>query len=60
MDEMKKPEDIVKAVESVESSLPELPEAELNQVVGGTKPTDKASPILMNVCATGKHYDEAK
>jgi hypothetical protein len=60
MDEMKRPEDIVKSVASVESSLPELPEGELNQVVGGTKSTDKASPTLMNVCTTGKHYNEAK
>ena len=59
MDETKKPEGIVKAMESVESALPELPEAQLNQVVGGTKLTDKASPKLMTVCATGKHYDEA-
>ena len=55
MDETKKLEDIVKAVESVESSLPELPEGELNQVVGGTKPVDKASPHLLTVCAEGKH-----
>ena len=60
MDETKKPEGIVKAVESVESALPELPEGELNQVVGGTKSTDKASPDLFLKCTTGKHYDEAK
>ena len=60
MDETKKPEGIVKAVESVESALPELPEAQLNQVVGGTKLIDKASPDLFLKCTTGKHYDEAK
>ena len=44
MDETKKPEGIVKAMESVESALPELPEAQQNQEVGGTKLTDKESP----------------
>jgi hypothetical protein len=57
MDETKKPEEIVRAAESVESALPELPEGELNQVVGGTKSTDKASPKLMSSCATGKHIE---
>ena len=55
MDETKKPEGIVKAMESVESALPELPEGELNQVVGGTKPTDKATPDLFLKCTEGKH-----
>ena len=56
MDETKKAEEIVA---SVESSLPELPEAELNQVVGGTKPIDKASPKLFQNCVTGTHIKTA-
>jgi hypothetical protein len=55
MDETKKPEDIGKAVESVELPSLELPEAELAQVVGGT---DKASPTLATACAKGKHFDK--
>jgi len=57
MDEVKKAAEIVKSAESLESSLPELPEGELNQVVGGTKQTDKASPKLLLSCATGKHIE---
>jgi len=59
MDETRKLKEIVKPVESVEPSLAEVPEGELNQVVGGTKSTDKASPTLMTSCATGKHIDQA-
>ena len=51
MDETKKPEEIVKPVESVESSLPELPETELNQVVGG-------STTLSSACCKGTHIPE--
>jgi hypothetical protein len=51
MDETKKPEEIVKSIESVESSSPELPEAELNQVVGG-------APKLYDAGAKGTHIPE--
>jgi type VI protein secretion system component Hcp len=34
---------------------PTLSEQELEQVVGGTKTTDKASPKLFEACSSGKH-----
>jgi type VI protein secretion system component Hcp len=36
-----------------------LDEKQLDTVTGGTKSVDKASPVLMQSCATGVHIKEA-
>jgi type VI protein secretion system component Hcp len=41
------------------SQLIELSELQLDNVVGATKITDKASPKLFNSCATGEHIKTA-
>jgi type VI protein secretion system component Hcp len=46
-DEMKKPEET--------TDVP-LPESELEKVAGGVHNVDKASPVLMKVCASGEHF----
>jgi hypothetical protein len=46
-DEIKKPEETTHA--------PVLPDTDLEQVVGGTRPVDKSSPaLLLNTC-NGSH-----
>jgi type VI protein secretion system component Hcp len=43
-----------------QSKLIELSEPQLDNVAGGTKKTDSASPNLFSKCCNGKHIDSAK
>jgi type VI protein secretion system component Hcp len=55
-DEIKKDEQAPEA--KTELSSQPLPESELEKVAGGltfTHPVDKASPVLMQACASGEH-----
>jgi type VI protein secretion system component Hcp len=51
-DEIKNVENEIAKAES----SPTLSEQELEQVVGGTKTTDQASPKLFQLCCSGQHY----
>jgi type VI protein secretion system component Hcp len=58
-DEIKKDEQVPE-VKTEQSSEP-LPESELEKVAGGLSVVhhvDKASPVLMQACATGTHIKE--
>jgi type VI protein secretion system component Hcp len=53
--------DEIKNVETkiAKAEPPTLSEQDLEQVVGGTKTTDKASPTLFEACSSGKHIAKA-
>jgi type VI protein secretion system component Hcp len=54
--------DEIKKVENEapkDDSVTALSEQALEQTVGGTHMVDKASPVLMQACATGTHLKEA-
>jgi type VI protein secretion system component Hcp len=59
--------DISKQAQPAQETKPEAPkmvegaldEKQLDTVTGGTKSVDKASPVLMQSCATGEHIKTA-
>jgi hypothetical protein len=55
-DEIKRVEDEIPQAEPT----PTLSEQALEQVVGGTHPVDKGSPVLMQACATVTTPEVAK
>ena len=57
-DEIKNSENEIPKVGQAAQQGTELAESELEQVAGGHV-VDKASPVLMQACATGTHIKEA-
>lgn len=51
--------DEIEKVENETSKDEPIAEQALDQVVGGTKTVDKASPNLFNACANGTHIKSA-